>query len=293
VTLVEWGALPAETLTPLYQAEESRWRTSLAWDTAATWSTIESARVTWGLPGLVCCDTCGRVRGWTYFLRHSNRVELGGIVSDAREATAALVDGARREGTSLDGFIYAGAVGLPDILAERRVECERYAYLVRPTNRVPFARATYALRAWKVTEIDAAAALLREAYGEDGQLFARAGSLGEWRTYLENLLAYGGCGILRPDLSRLAEVDGRMTALALVSALASDTAHLAQLAVDSPMRRSGLGRTLLAETLKAAHAAGFAQMSLLVAAGNAAARRLYEGWGFAERGEFLALRSVS
>ena len=291
MTLLEWGGLRAETLWPLYRAEQSRWRAALAWDTGTIWATIESARVTWGLPGLVCCDTAGDIRGWTYFLRHGDRIEIGGVVSDSREATEALVDGARQQGAGIDGFVFGGAVGLNDALSARGISCDRYAYLARPTKRVPFQRPGHALRPWKAHDVAATAALLREAYGDGGQLFAREGTIAEWRTYLDQLLSYAGCGILRPDLSRIVEVDGRVTALALVTSLGTDTAHLAQLAVGPGMRRSGIARALLAEAMKAAHAAGFAQMSLLVSEANAPARGLYETWGFAERGEFTSLRS--
>ena len=50
---------------------------------------------------------------------------------------------------------------------------------------------------------------------------------------------------------------GVAAALALVTALACDTAHLAQLAVAPSLRRSGMARLLLADTIKAAHRAGF------------------------------------
>lgn len=289
MTLVDWGPLPAETLAPLYRAEASRWRAALAWDTTATWATIESARITWGLPGLVCRDTAGEIRGWAYFMRHNDRVELGGLVSDSAEATAALVDGVSREGARLGGFVYAGAIGLHEALAARRVTCDRYAYLVRPTAGVPAHRPTDAVRPWTPQDLHPTAALLRDAYGASGHLFAGDGSLDEWLAYVQNLVTFAGCGQLRPDLSGVIDAEGCVTAVALVTELASDTAHLAQLAVDPQQRRSGLGHTLLADALRAAHAAGFARMSLLASDSNTAARRLYDNWEFKERGEFLAL----
>jgi ribosomal protein S18 acetylase RimI-like enzyme len=115
----------------------------------------------------------------------------------------------------------------------------------------------------------------------------------EWRAYVENLLQHSGCGVLRPDLSRVVESNGRLAALAIVTALASETAHLAQIAVLPELRRGGIARTLIADTLKSAHAAGFAQLSLLVSNEHAAASCLYRRLGFVERGEFVAISSLS
>ena len=295
MTLVEWGALPAAALTPLYEREQSRWRTALGWDTASSWATIESARTGWGLPGFACCDASGTIRGWTYFMRQGDRgehVDIGGLVADTPDVTAALLDRAIDPSTRrVSGFLYATAPGLHQALAERAISIERFSYLTRPTNRVPFERSAPCLRRWRAQDLDRTASLLQSAYGPSGRLFAPDNSLGEWRAYVQNLFTYSGCGVLRPDLSRVVEANGYFAALALVTSLASDTAHLAQLAVSPDFRRSGLGRTLVADTLRSAHAAGYREMSLLVANSNSAACRLYCNWGFAERGEFLAIRS--
>jgi ribosomal protein S18 acetylase RimI-like enzyme len=291
VKLVEWGLLPADAIAPLYWREEARWRAALAWDTTTSWTTVESARVTWGLPGFVCCDGSNTIRGWTFYLSHDDTIEVGGIFADTPEATDALVERLLGGATSTTGFIYATAPGLHCALTARGISVERFSYLARATNRVPSVRAAAHFRTWRLHDVGATATLLQRAYGSAGRLFARDNSLAQWRVYVENLIAYPGCGLLRPDLSRVVEANGELAALALVTALASDTAHLAQLAVSPAARRAGLARALVGEALRSAHASGFAQMSLLVADGNAPACRLYCNWGFAERGEFLAWRS--
>jgi ribosomal protein S18 acetylase RimI-like enzyme len=290
VKLVEWRSLPREAVARLYSFEERRWRAALGWDTAASWQTVETARTTWGLPGWLCVDMTGDVRGWTFYLPAEHAREIGGLFADTPEATDALVS-AVLEGAAgaVTGFVYAAAPGLHEVLARRRVATTRYAYLARSTNRVPFGRPPDHLRAWRTHDLDAAATLLRDAYGDHGRLFAHDGSPDAWRTYVRQLVTYEGCGVLQPDLSRVAERDGRLQGLALVTSLGGDMAHLAQLAVAPEVRRSGLARTLLAEVLRSAHNAGYARMSLLVAQTNAPARGLYSAWGFEERGEFVAL----
>ena len=290
MTLLEWSSLPAGTLRVLYEREASRWRSVLGWDTTSSWATIEAARVGWALPGVACCDRKGLVRGWAYFMRRGDVVEIGGLVADGPDVTAALLDAIVHDAAGpISGFVFATAPGLREALSERGIGIERFSYLTRPTNRIPFGRSNAGLRRWRTEDIDFSAALLRDAYGDAGRLFAPDNSLIEWRTYVQNLLAYSGCGVLRPDLSRVIESNGHVAALALVTSLASDTAHLAQLAVSPEARRHGLARALVADTLKSAHAAGYPQLSLLVSNHNTSACRLYDSWGFSERGEFIAL----
>jgi ribosomal protein S18 acetylase RimI-like enzyme len=291
VTLVEWAALAPETLHPLYQQEEARWRTNLGWDTTAAWATIEQARVSWGLPGIVCCDATNRIVGWTFYLPRDHELELGGIVADAPEVTAALLEHvSQRSGGLLSGFIYARASGLHEACAAAGMQQAPYAYMVRDTNRAPYNHPTRGIRAWRNTDAPATAALLQGAYAGAGRLFARNDSPAEWRGYLDNLVSHSGCGTLRPDLSRLVEIDGQLAAIALVTALGVDMAHLAQLAVAPAYRRSGVGRVLLGEALKVAHAAGYRELSLLVAEDNAPARQLYASWDFRPRAKFVWLR---
>jgi [ribosomal protein S18]-alanine N-acetyltransferase len=59
-----------------------------------------------------------------------------------------------------------------------------------------------------------------------------------------------------------------------------DEMHINNLAVHPLMRQRGLGRLLLSETLKAAHAMGIRRATLEVRRSNAPAMRLYEGAGF-------------
>ena len=95
MNLIEWGSLPVDMLTPLYEREQTRWRTALGWDTSTSWSTIESARVGWGLPGFVCRDGSGMIRGWTFFMQRGDaghQLDVGGVVADSPDVTSALIE---------------------------------------------------------------------------------------------------------------------------------------------------------------------------------------------------------
>jgi ribosomal protein S18 acetylase RimI-like enzyme len=100
--LRDWCDLPGEALVPVYEAERRRWQQWLQWDSAAACLEIEHARVTWGLPGFVALDPSGCIRGMAYYLLEHDRVDIGGIVSDADAATDVLLDGIITVARALD-----------------------------------------------------------------------------------------------------------------------------------------------------------------------------------------------
>jgi len=59
-----------------------------------------------------------------------------------------------------------------------------------------------------------------------------------------------------------------------------DEAHIGTIAIDTPYRRLGLGRLLLAESLLDAYRSGIQQSFLEVRRGNQPAITLYEQFGF-------------
>ena len=73
-------------------------------------------------------------------------------------------------------------------------------------------------------------------------------------------------------------------------------AEILTLAVRPALRRQGVGAALVRSAAEHAHRLGAAQIFLEVAVGNAAARRLYKGLGFAEVGRrkgYYALRDAN
>lgn len=317
MTIDDWSGLPAATLAPLYRREAIQWRRRLHWDPASSFATIEAARAGWGLPGFVCRDRRGDIRGWTYFLIQGRQLLVGGLTADTPEATAALVAGvlarARTVGT-LGGYLWVSAPSLIGCLEREGVLGPRSRYLVRSLSHdgddhrcagvVPHEPGapgcpcaahrpadSWTNATWTEARREAAARLLRDAYGTAGRLFAPHGTLPEWHAYLTGLTTQPGCGTLLPALSQVVLEGDDLRGLALVTTLSRSTAHLAQLAVHPQLRRAGLGRRMVEEALTRARAAGFSRLSLLVAEDNAGAGGLYAKLGFLERGTFVELRN--
>ena len=291
MTLTDWQSLSPETAAQLYRRERIRWRRQLAWDTTLTWATVETARVTWGLPGLVCWGPDGRVEGWAFYMVRDGRIDVGGLAASTKEATDALIAGLaeRAQGhLGLTGFIYDDAPGLARSLATRAIGTQAYRYLTRPLQ-TSIPAASQATASWDERHLEETTRLLSEAYGTQGRLFAPNGDPSEWRDYLTQLTTHAGCGVLRPDLSRVVVNGSGIGAVALMTELSPQTAHLAQIAVAPSMRRQGAARSLVLELIGASQRAGYSKMSLLVSTANEAACALYRDLGFVERAAFQNL----
>lgn len=290
----DWRLLPASTTAQLYRRERIRWRRRLAWETASTWHTLETARTTWGLPGLVCHDHTGRIRGWTFYIVRHDRLEIGGFVADDPLATRALLDtllDRAREWDGLSGFLYGNAPGLDEVLMASGVAVRSFLYLVRTLD--PATTSDGAPRAagaaWPGEDLVAAARLFREAYGETGRIFARHNQAHEWEEYVGNLVRDPACGVFSPALSRVIRTGDRDDALAIVTTIGPGTAHLAQIAAHPSVQGRGVAQQLLGDVLRSAREAGLSRMSLLVGGDNARARGLYARMGFEERDRFVAV----
>jgi ribosomal protein S18 acetylase RimI-like enzyme len=291
----DWrDADPADTQV-LYAREQEYWVRELAWDASTAWREIEQARVTWGLPGYLAIDSDRTLRGWAYYLPEGETVHLGGVVADTREATSGLLDACLESAmrpprpARVSCFLPSRAEGFEDALRARGFTCEHYRYLSRPIAAgVDHSEA----ESWMAGDLLPAAALLREAYGEEGRHFAPRGTPAEWEQYLRSLVERPGCGVIEPAVTRVVRNGTTLQALVLATRIAPGTLHLPQVAVHPSRRREGLAQRLVEEACRAAAARGVKQATLLVAESNAGARALYEKIGFTDTSAFIAATLV-
>jgi GNAT superfamily N-acetyltransferase len=152
----------------------------------------------------------------------------------------------------------------------------------RPSADVPAHRPLPA-DSWSPDDLARAATLLHLSYTHDiGRHFAPHGHAFEWLHYITALVTDSPCGLFSPELTRVVRDEAGLRALALVTRIEPDTAHIAQLAVRPDARRQGVARALVADVSALAAAAGCARITLLVASANAPARRLYDALGFSQ-----------
>ena len=295
--LRDWREADASLLGACYERERRSWREDLGWDTAWTWATIEHARVTRGLPGLIAVDAAGMPRGWSFYMRDGATLHLGGLVASSSAVTIALLEAMLDIAGDADRaacFIRDRAPALDAALERRGFDTERFLYLSRPLVETDASLAASRGRAvsagtWSHADLAGAARLMRDAYGPDaGRHFAPDATLEGWTQYMAGVAGQRGCGTFDPSATRLVRTDDGLQALALVTSIAPDTAHLAQLVVHPDSRGHGVASDLLRGALASALHGGKTSMTLLVSERNLAARRLYERAGFETRGAFVA-----
>jgi ribosomal protein S18 acetylase RimI-like enzyme len=300
VVIHDWRGVPADALAPLFERERRDWLSTLRWDPARAHSQIELARTTWGLPGLVAVDEARLVRGLVYFLESGGRLEIGGMIADRPAVTGALLDGvlacaSEDRVPDIFCFVYANAPGLGRELTRRGFDLDPFIYFDRSLERTAAASLDLAADppmttcAWRMDDLDAAAALLQRAFEpREGAHFAPGHTLQAWQRYLRNLVEYGGCGVLNARASRCVRFDNGLGAMTLVTTIATDTAHVVQVAVDPACRGRRLAAALVRESCRVARDQGMRAMTLMAARRNARARELYADLGFSERATFLA-----
>jgi ribosomal protein S18 acetylase RimI-like enzyme len=118
----------------------------------------------------------------------------------------------------------------------------------------------------------------------------RNGQPHEWSEYVSQLVNTNGCGTFLREASLVVPgaVAGLPAAATLVTCLAQDTVHVAQVAVAKDARGHGLARRLMTASLADAGAAGYARATLLVSERNLSARRVYDQLGFEEVAVFVS-----
>jgi ribosomal protein S18 acetylase RimI-like enzyme len=298
--VLDWRHVPADLLRPVYQRERQLWLTRLCWDPADALGEVEQARSGWGLPGLVALDGDGRAHGSVFYMESGRRVDIGGISAEDAGQTCLLLNGVldaaeRAHAAEVACFAYAGAPALALELQRRDFEVEPFLYLTRslegPVAPSPESNvAGVQMRTWRPSDAATAGALLARAYDRwHARVFAPEQTAAAWEQYLRALVDHTACGVLNADASAVVvNADGALVGLAIVTAVAASTAHLAQLAVDPSLAGRGLATQLVAHAAAAASAQQFSILSLLVAGRNARARALYERLGFVERGTFVS-----
>ena len=292
MTLLDWRELPAAAVAALLDAERRWWRSHLDWDLTPALADIESARQTGRLPGLVVVDDARRPVAWAFFTGEGDQVQVG--VLDATDACAgrllasAVVEAADAVGAKvITGLIRPGVMGVADRLAELGFALEPYGYFdVSTRDSRSFAGD---VRLFTAADRTLVPDLLARAYAGSPEVrpFAPRGTEIEWARYATQILDTPGCGLFQARASVVAG-SRRLEGAALITAIGEATAHLAQVAVDPAARRHGLGRQLVESAAAAARARGFTRLTLIVAAGNARALRLYDQLGFRPTASFLA-----
>jgi GNAT superfamily N-acetyltransferase len=304
----DWRTAGVEAVSRLYAVETARWRRDLHWDIEGQWPTVESARRSGQVPGLIAQSSTGDALGWSFQVVHRDALQVGALVSDSPATTERLVNAIMtsaegRAARSVMMFGYFEAPGLDGCLERYGLAMERYRYLQKPleTEAGESAFAAPELRRDRLTSrtYDHAKAtdvtnLLIASYAAVDPLrpFAKTGRRDEWIEYVTQLTVANGCGTFEPALSPVVPGEfGGLHGAALVTRIAPAVAHLAQVAVHPVVRGRSLGHRLVARAMTAARDQGCDRFTLLVSEKNTRASSLYARMGFVDGGAFASVGS--
>lgn len=288
---LDWRLFGTEEVARLLDAEKHAWTRDLDWDLGRAWASVEPARQVGHLPGFIAVDDAHHPVGWTAFLVHRAALQVYAFVASNRDVAHQLIDAILEapEAETAQSVVFcvrASSSGLAEMLADRGFLVEPYRYLSSPVaDDEPGDR----FAPWS-GHTQSMARLCARAYADaDGiRAFAPDGTIDAWQEYIASLVAGPGCGEFAPDLSHVVPAAaGEIDAAILVTTLGPGTAHVAQLAVDPTARGRHLGRDLVRRARSAAARRGDRQMTLLVAASNRPAARVYEQLGFRDRAGFV------
>jgi len=295
VRLDDWRNLPAEAMTPVYEAERARWGASLQWDLGPSITILERARAQGTLPGLVVRGPGQSIVGWTYFLVQQGVLQVGALHARTADGVRLLLDAIfKAPEASLAQevllFVYPDSPACESALQRRRFAITRYWYLQRTLDRSCIRASAPGLRSLRDTDAPDVVRLLARAYqGQPGaRCFAPHGRLEEWAQYFWQLTRGTAIGAFEREASLVAAGPGPgVSGAAIVTALAPHTLHLAQIVVDPMARRQHLASRMLDAMMAWGVTHNRSVATLLVSEDNTAARALYESRGFVSTGYFL------
>ncbi len=288
----DWRDASAEETARLYAVEGERWLVDLAWDPTELFATVEQGRVAGHVAGWIARDR-DRVIGWTFYILHDNVLQIGALVGERPSVIRRLLDAVLASpealvARSLSCFVYPGGRGTASALERQRFSLRESLYLTRDLEPTGAPEPPSELvRGWTSGDFAGAVRVLCSAYqGVPGaECFAADHSREQWARYTWQILRTPGCGRFAAGLSRVVCGPGSQTpaAVALVTWIAPDAAHVAQIAVAPELRRQGVGRVLMEAVVQACAQAGATKLTLMVDAANGPAIALYESLGFERR----------
>lgn len=291
-----WQSAASQEVLPLLRREYTRWSVDLGWDLARDWAAVDPARRSGLLAGWLARDRTGAASGLAFGVDLPDTRQLAAVIADDVEVADELL--ATACGDPARHTLFFGRIGdslTLASLARAGFTVQPYAYLVAPSDpgasRMPGASVgeSETSGTYEASDRDDVATLLMSAYASDRTLrpFARAGTLDDWRDYVDALTLRPGCGVFSPDASVLIRRDGELAGVVLVSSVGATTAHLGQVALAERWKGRGLSHTLVATARRrAASVLGASRCSLLVSEANPVALRVYGSAGFRKAGEF-------
>src|SRR6266536_2445574 len=295
-------------LRPLLEDEVATWGRLLSWDYAGSAEMILRYMDAKILPGYAAIER-GNIFGYSFFVYEQSK----GVIGDLYVRDGGRTSNRREIEERLLTHVIETLQQSPGI---HRVEAQLLAHdtgeVARPFLQQGFSRhprvfmnfdirrhpqttsapsPEFEIRPWSEAEYQPAAAVITAAYRGhvDSEINDQYRTLSGSLRFLNNIVRFPGCGTFDPESSFVALDKARALAgIILCSRVRHDVGHVTQICVLPDYRAHGLGKALLAATMRNLRQRKFSTISLTVTEANLRAVELYRHLGFETKWVFDA-----
>ena len=294
-------------LRPLLEDEIQLWANALCWDYSSSAEMILRYMDAKFLPGYAAVSR-GRIFGYSFFVYENNKGVIGDLfVSDGSNGddrqqverrllthvieTLQQSPGVHRIEAQLLAH-ETGAAAKP--FEDQRFSRHARLFMTLPltgSQSEPAGIAPFEIRRWTEQDYQPSAQVITAAYRNhvDSEINDQYRTLSGSLRFLNNIVRFPGCGTFDPESSFVAlDRTGALGGIILCSRVRHDVAHVTQICVLPDYRSHGLGKALLAATVRNLGQRKFSALSLTVTEANTPAVDLYRHLGFETRRVFDA-----
>jgi ribosomal protein S18 acetylase RimI-like enzyme len=308
VEILDLRHFSSADLRPLLEDEIQAWAKLLCWDYSGSAEMILRYMDAKFLPGYAAVSR-GRVFGYSFFVYENSKGVIGDLFvsegtngADRQEVERRLLThvietlqqspgihrieaqllahdtGAASKPFLDQGFSRHARLFMALPLAES-AECERAA---APQIKI---------RRWIEQDYQPSASVITSAYRNhvDSEINDQYRTLSGSLRFLNNIVRFPGCGTFDPESSFVAlDKAEALAGIILCSRVRHDVGHVTQICVLPEYRSHGLGKALLAATVRNLRQRKFSALTLTVTEANVRAVELYQHLGFETKRVFDA-----
>jgi len=307
VEILDLRHFTSADLRPLLEDEIKVWANTLCWDYSGSAEMILRYMDAKFLPGYAAVSR-GRVFGYSFFVYENNK----GVIGDLFVGEAG--NGIDRQGVE-ERLLTHVIETLQQSPGVHRIEAQLLAHeagaAAKPFERQCFGRHArlfmtlsltgsasvaaadthFEIRRWTEQDYQPSAQVITAAYRHhvDSEINDQYRTLSGSLRFLNNIVRFPGCGTFDPESSFVAlDRAGALAGIILCSRVRHDVGHVTQVCVLPDYRSHGLGKALLAATVRNLQQRKFSALSLTVTEANTRAVELYKHLGFDTRRVFDA-----
>jgi ribosomal protein S18 acetylase RimI-like enzyme len=309
VEILDLRHFTSADLRPLLEDEVKVWAEALCWDYSGSAEMILRYMDAKFLPGYAAVSR-GKVFGYSFFVYESNKGVIGDLfVRDGENGmnrqevetrllthvieTLQQSPGIHRIEAQLLAH-ETGAASQPFVAQGFSQHGRLFMTLALGDARITEKALTpeVEVRRWTEQDYQPAASVITAAYRNhvDSEINDQYRTLSGSLRFLNNIIRFPGCGTFDPESSFVAvnRKSHALVGIILCSRVRYDTGHVTQVCVLPEYRGFGLGKSLLAASVRNLAQRKFSGLSLTVTEANHPAVELYKRLGFATRRVFDA-----